>query len=376
MSEALCVALLVSGHPQAFVDLFSLTHGSLASTSTGPASPTSVPQAASLSEETAALLSQELVAAHQAYRTRDYEASYESYQQLAEHFIVHHQLPNAKFFYERCLQVSREHAWTEGQAAAHTNLGMLAEQLGHLQDAEGHYEQHLALASTQQAQEAHGPEWSAAFVNVMKVYQERARTLAEAGDGKASLEALRKWVHAAEQSGDQGALAQAHMQMGLAYQQQGEHSQAVKSLQEYIQLCLHLDHIQAQAQAFCALADCQQLLGNLEGAVQSLQAFLLKSRHHDAQGEAYACCNLGVLYYRQRKYDEALTYFERFFEAARALKDQHVLDVARVNLGTVRAALTFKDYMQVADSDLQTLLLWKNVRMPFKEQAPVTLSVS
>ncbi len=43
---------------------------------------------------------------------------------------------------------------------------MLAEQLGHLQDAEGHYEQHLALASTQ---EAHGPEWSAAFVNVMKV---------------------------------------------------------------------------------------------------------------------------------------------------------------------------------------------------------------
>ncbi len=128
----------------------------------------------------------------------------------------------------------------------------------------------------------------------------------------------------------------------------------------------------------------------------------------NVQGEAYACCNLGVLYYRQRQYDEGLTYFERFFEAARALKDQHVLDVARVNLGTVRAALTFKDYVQarhccsnystrlltetlvikcddfqahgsnvqVADSDLQTLLLWKNVRMPFKEQAPVTLSVS
>jgi len=66
----------------------------------------------------------------------------------------------------------------------------------------------------------------------------------------------------------------------------------------------------------------------------------------DVQGEAYACCNLGVLYYRQRQHDEALTYFERFFEAARALKDLHVLDVARVNLGTVRAALTFKDYVQ------------------------------
>ena len=31
--------------------------------------------------------------------------------------------------------------------------------------------------------------------------------------------------------------------------------------------------------------------------------------------------------------------------------------------------------VQVADTDLQTLLLWKNVRMPFKEQNPVTLSV-
>jgi hypothetical protein len=44
--------------------------------------------------------------------------------------------------------------------------------------------------------------------------------LAEAGDEEARLEALHKWIHAAEQSGDQGALAQAHMQMGLAYQQQ------------------------------------------------------------------------------------------------------------------------------------------------------------
>ena len=71
------------------------------------------------------------------------------------------------------------------------------------------------------------------------------------------------------------------------------------------------------------------------------------------QGEAFACCNLGVLHYRQQQYDDALTYFERFFEAARALKDQHVLNVARVNLGAARAALTFKDYMQASAVLLQ-----------------------
>lgn len=60
-----------------------------------------------------------------------------------------------------------------------------------------------------------------------------------------------------------------------------------------------------------------------------------------------------MLHYRQQQYDDALTYFERFFEAARALKDQHVLNVARVNLGAARAALTFQDYMQASAVLLQ-----------------------
>lgn len=46
---------------------------------------------------------------------------------------------------------------------------MLAEQLGDLQAAEGHYEQHLAFAGGQPAMEMQGPEWSAAYANVMKV---------------------------------------------------------------------------------------------------------------------------------------------------------------------------------------------------------------
>jgi len=54
--------------------------------------------------------------------------------------------------------------------------GMLAEQLGNLQDAEEHYEQHLTLADLQPAPDGHGPEWVAAYANVMKVYM--APTLA------------------------------------------------------------------------------------------------------------------------------------------------------------------------------------------------------
>lgn len=55
---------------------------------------------------------------------------------------------------------------------------------------------------------------------ILQVYQEHAKELSEAGDEESRLHALHKWIQAAEQSGDQAALAQAHMQMGLAHQQQ------------------------------------------------------------------------------------------------------------------------------------------------------------
>lgn len=53
-----------------------------------------------------------------------------------------------------------------------------------------------------------------------QVYQQRAQGFAEVGDGGAQLQALQKWIRAAGLSGDPGALAQAHMQFGLAQQQQ------------------------------------------------------------------------------------------------------------------------------------------------------------
>ena len=104
-------------------DLFTLTHQSSVSSQSDDGTRSAVPEASSLSQESVAFLSQQLVAAHSANRAGQCEPSYDSYQQLAEHFTALDQLANANFFYLRCLQVADEHKWTEGQAAAHTNLG-------------------------------------------------------------------------------------------------------------------------------------------------------------------------------------------------------------------------------------------------------------
>jgi len=43
---------------------------------------------------------------------------------------------------------------------------------------------------------------------------------------------------------------------------------------------------------------------------------------------------------------------------------------ARVNLGIARGNLVMGAYVQVVTSDLNTLLAWKNRRVPFAEVAP------
>lgn len=53
---------------------------------------------------------------------------------------------------------------------------------------------------------------------------------------------------------------------------------------------------------------------------------LLLTRHassrcflQDPRGQATACCKLGVLYQQQGQLQQAVGYFERFFELARSL---------------------------------------------------------
>ena len=66
------------------------------------------------------------------------------------------------------------------------------------------------------------------------------------------------------------------------------------------------------------------------------------------QGQARACCNLGVIYFKQQQYHEAVGHFEKFFEKARGLHDQQTLDIARANLGAARAAVKFESYSQAS----------------------------
>jgi hypothetical protein len=62
-------------------------------------------------------------------------------------------------------------------------------------------------------------------------------------------------------------------------------------------------------------------------------------------------------------------YFEKFFEVARSMADSHALATARFNLGAARAAATAPAFFETVAGNMEQLLLWKNLRVPFCEQA-------
>ena len=108
----------------------------------------------------------------------------------------------------------------------------------------------------------------------------------------------------------------------------------------------------------------QQARGDIEAAITYLESFLELSKDGDPVSQAKACCSLGVIYTSQHKFERAVTYFEKFFEVARSLNDRRLLDVARVNLGVARGAARTGKFFDAVVTDINTLLQWKNVRMP------------
>ncbi len=45
-----------------------------------------------------------------------------------------------------------------------------------------------------------------------------------------------------------------------------------------------------------------------------LESFLELSKSGDTTSQAQACCSLGIIHFEQKKFDRAVSYFEKFFE--------------------------------------------------------------
>jgi len=366
--QVLLVEMLVEGFPSAFCDFFYLTHRdgiaddqpTAAELEAKGIDPEHYEPGEEVPEESLGFLKENLVVAEAAQRRSDMRAVFDAYKSLATYFESTDNPKKAIFFFKKCLEVAVKSGDVGAELEANVNLGMALENTGDTPTAIEHHERHVSLATSV----SNDVEELAGHQNLVRVYRRMAEEKAAAGDMQASIECLEKCLAVARLGMDVSAEGLANHKLGLSYEKLDNPQKALGHHGEYLRLCKLSGDKAGEGTACCALAGAHQAMGDVDAAVQNLETFLELSKNGDPASQARACCSLGNIYTAQKKFERAVTYFEKFFEVARSLNDRRMLDVARINLGVARGSARTGRFMEVVSSDLNTLLLWKNVRMP------------
>ena len=250
--QTLCIDILVSGHVQAFVDFFYLTHRP------------EVEPAEELQEEQVGipsamlpLVKTQLAEAEVARRRGDTQAVFGAYRQLADFFTGLADQRTAIYFWEKCLEITQLTSDADGEAQATRSLGMAHEASGDLLAAIKQYEQLLRL--TQSTGDVAGTQH--ANEHLVVAYQAVAAEREAAGEVAASLEFREKCLGASRACGDASKESKAQYQLGQAHEKLGDLEHLKKALghfEQYLALSEKAEDVEAQGSACYALAQVYQ----------------------------------------------------------------------------------------------------------------------
>merc|ERR1719213_891332 len=123
---------------------------------------------------------------------------------------------------------------------------------------------------------------------------------------------------------------------------------------------MHDDRI-GESSARGALAHAYEAVGNTQEAIKQLENLLnVASEAGELKAQASACLNLGILFNGRGDHEKSVELLEQHFDLARQIGDRKLIDSARVVLGIVRGHGKLKAYIELVNSDIERLLRWKS----------------
>lgn len=377
--QSMCVDILVSGHVQAFVDFFYLTHRpdqvlAASGASAGGGADSATPPGGHeehLNVPSAKLpyIKAQLAEAEVARRQGDTKAVFGSYKHLAALFadeVADHR--TAVYFWEKCAEITRLTGDTVSEIEATRALGAAHGALGDVRLAVRYYEKLQRLAASTGGGAPEHQAWARLYESNVLLAEEAASS----GDLHGALALQETCLRAAAAAVDSALLRKARYELGQAHERLSdpEHlRQAISHYEPCLRLCEESGDEVGLGAACFALAQAHQRLDDSAASQSYLQRFLeVAQSSGKLSAQAEACCSLGVLCIEQGDYARASEYLERFFELARQMGDKALLDKARTYLGIAKgnALLPAFQRLLVAE-DLDALLTWKLRRVPFAE---------
>jgi len=355
--QQLCIDLLMVGCVQSFVDFFYITHRKSAPTETSlevESKDVDIP------EETLVFLKETLETAESARRAKNYQHCFESYNVLAEYFEKVPDLKSAMYFYQRCADVASEVDARESISKANLNLGTCEEKGNNWNSAMQYHERALTIATSADSL----PLQIKAASRLTYVYQVLAEKCEKENRDADATQLYERCLSCAQLSKDATLEGTACHKLGLSKYKTGHYEPAIDLQKQYLDICrMHDDRI-GESAARAALAHAYEAMGNAHEAIKQLENLLnVASEAGELQAQASACLNLGILYNGRADHEKSVELLEQHFDLARQLGDRKLIDSARVVLGMVRGNGKLKAYIDLVNNDLDKLLKWKSKRM-------------
>tara|TARA_B100001142_G_scaffold274187_1_gene282029 strand:+ start:802 stop:2181 length:1380 start_codon:yes stop_codon:yes gene_type:complete len=364
-----------------------------------------------------------LVHAESSAREGDDAGAQDAFRSIAEFFLKVGDPRKGIFFYEKRLKAARKAKDPAAEMVADGDLGRVYESMGDIPHAIAAYERLVAVAAADGSRD----DVSSSRRHLIRAYNAAADAKTREGDGDGAVRFLTSALDVARKEGesDGGVLleADANYRLGLALARIGEHAAALERQDDHLTLCARkaspVDAVgagkarRALAASRLAMRDAAIASGetaaaeahqreaarcleffldgeppdNGGGGGGGMSAILLaKAREAETEEEsggkgvvrdpgadARAWCTLGKIRSAEGEHAKAASCFEKFFELARGLSDQRLLDVARINLGIARGKVKQEKFMSTvlhAGEDgtkegseaLGNLLSWKVAR--------------
>jgi tetratricopeptide (TPR) repeat protein len=359
--QQLSIDLLMVGCVQSFIDFFYITHRKLSSVQ-NPLGEGSLD--VHIPEETLVFFKDTLESAETARRMKNYHHCFEHYNVLSDYFEKMSDLRTAMYFYARCSEVATEVDARESIAKANLNLGLCEEKQSHWEEAMKYHEKALLIAN--QADSL--PLQIRSASRLVHVY----RTLAEKCEKANKLEDAtvfyERCLHCARLSKDSALEGDACHRLGKAKHNLGNYDKAIELQTAYLDMAKTLDDRAGEAAARAALAHAYEAIGNKKEAINHLECLLnVANDAGELQAQVSACLNLGLLYHDRCEFEKSVELLEQHFDLARQLGDRKLIDSARVILGMARGHGKMGSYVNMINTDLPKLLLWKSKRIPLED---------
>eukprot|EP00747_Dinoflagellata_sp_TGD_P168980 gnl/TRDRNA2_/TRDRNA2_196716_c0_seq1.p1 gnl/TRDRNA2_/TRDRNA2_196716_c0~~gnl/TRDRNA2_/TRDRNA2_196716_c0_seq1.p1 ORF type:complete len:484 (-),score=119.59 gnl/TRDRNA2_/TRDRNA2_196716_c0_seq1:66-1448(-) len=355
--QQLCIDLLMVGCVQSFVDFFYITHRKSMPSDSPLETET---KDADIPEETLIFLKETLETAETSRRMKNYQHCFESYNVLAEYFEKVSDLKSAMYFHQRCSDVAAEVDAHESIAKANLNLGTCEEKASNWQSAMQYHERALQIATAADSL----PLQIKAASRLTNVYQILAEQCEKENKDSNATALYERCLGCAQLSKDATLEGTACHKLGLSKYKTGFYEPAIELQKQYLDICRTHDDRIGESAARAALAQAYEAVGNVAEAIKQLENLLnVASEAGELKAQASACLNLGVLYNGRGDHEKSVELLEQHFDLARQLGDRRLIDSARVVLGMARGNGRLNAYVDLINNDLDKLLRWKSKRV-------------